>query len=151
MLIPEDEANSSLATGFQLEMNDIRRMQILPVAGGWRPVLEQFCSVQIELLRRYPERSVILALDLDGYIDRLQQVKTVIPEELKDRVYVLSVLSEPEDLKRLVSQKLEDWGCDMGRGCNEIETSVWANELLRHNLPELRRMKENGLIDFLLA
>ena len=134
-----------------MEMPDVRRLQILPVAGGWRPVIAQFQATQVALMRKFPHRSLILALDLDGDLDRLIEVRELIPEDLRSRVYVLGVRSEPETLQQLKRQSLEAWGADLAKGCHDVPNSPWSNAELAHNLLEIQRMQENGIVELLLS
>jgi hypothetical protein len=98
-VLPEDDANSRLANGFQLEFDALDRMQVLPVAGGWTEVLERFKSDHVGGMDRYPGRFMVLLIDFDGRDDRLAKAKDAIPGRLQDRVFVLRVWTEPEDLR----------------------------------------------------
>ena len=56
LVLPEDDANSSLANGFHLELGQIRQMQVLEVAGGWNEVLTLFESVHAAEMDRCRHR-----------------------------------------------------------------------------------------------
>ena len=99
LVLPEDNANRQIANGFQLDVSS-RQIQVLPETGGWIRVLECFTEDQIWAMDRFPERFMILLIDFDNKEARLQGVKAKIPSHLTERVFVLGVLSEPEDLKK---------------------------------------------------
>lgn len=101
MVLPEDDANRQIANGFHLQIDLAlqRRMQVLPVAGGWNDVLDQFRSEHISELTRHPNRIMVLLIDCDGDADRRRVAKTSIPPTLTERVFILGVLTEPEQLK----------------------------------------------------
>jgi hypothetical protein len=92
-VLPEDDANLQLATGFVLEF-PTRQIQRLPVAGGWREVFLRFESDHVSEMNKYPERLMVLVIDFDGN-DRLEEAQKVIPEHLTDRVFVLGAWAEP--------------------------------------------------------
>ena len=69
-VLPEDDANSRIATGFHLEVDSIRQMDVLPVAGGWAEVVNRFKSDHVSELDRYPTRYMILMVDFDKKSDR---------------------------------------------------------------------------------
>lgn len=52
---PEDDANRQIANGFILEIpeKNIRRIQVLPVASGWRKVVDQFLEEDVPGLERF--------------------------------------------------------------------------------------------------
>jgi hypothetical protein len=74
-------------------------------------------------------------------------VKNQIPSDLKDRVFVLGVLSEPEDLKGIKNKfetigtgKLENIGETLAQDCADSTNEFWGHDLLKHNKAELDRM-----------
>jgi len=140
LVLPEDDANRILANGFRLELDSTRQkqMQIDPVARGWRALLELFVSDHIPAMTRYPNRFVVLLIDFDRKDDRLNYAKSQIPDHLEDRVFILGVWSEPEDLK----VPLEEIGSALARDCREEIDVTWNHELLRHNVNELARLRE---------
>jgi hypothetical protein len=143
LVLPEDDANSQLANGFVLEVKHDRRIQILPEAGGWQSVCERFVSEHVKGMREYPERYLVLLLDFDGQTDRADKVKEKIPEDLRGRVFLLGVQSEPEDLKKIGLGSFEDVGRTLGKECRERANDVWTHDLLRHNVGELGRLEQS--------
>jgi hypothetical protein len=90
---------------------------------------------------RYPNRFMVLLIDFDGHEDRLAYAKKVIPERLTERVFILGVLTEPEDLKRAGLGSYETIGQDLAKECREETDAIWAHELLRHNSGEIDRLR----------
>ena len=143
LVLPEDDANLRLANGFHLEldMNRYRQMQVLPVAGGWNEVLDLFKSQHVMAMDRWPKRFMILLIDFDGHEDRLERARTVIPQHLSDRVFVLGALSEPEDLKPDLGS-FESIGSRMAEDCRQETHGTWGHRLLRYNAGEPKRRPE---------
>ncbi len=113
-------------------------MFVLPVAGGWAQVLERFLSDEVSDMESCPDRYMVLLIDLDSNEQRLGDARSRIPEHLKDRVFILGVWSEPEDLK---IGTLEAVGSALARDCREDTFATWNHTLLRHNEPELARLR----------
>lgn len=142
VVIPEDDANRQILNGFRNTLGvDFRKIQVEPVAGGWKKVLETFESDHIPTMGTFPKRHVLLLIDFDRDSNRIDEVKKVIPEELSDRVFVLGVFSEPEDLSKSIRQTEEMIGELLADAClNKVE-GLWSNPLLNHNNDELTRMQ----------
>jgi hypothetical protein len=143
-VLPEDDANRQLAKGFQFEVdsNRQRQMQVLSVAGGWNEVLNLFKDVHVKEMDRWPRRFMVFLIDFDNAEDRLRDAKARIPERLTDRVFILGVLSEPEDLKVDLGS-YEKIGLAMAKDCREETGTTWGHDLLRHNSSELDRLREH--------
>ena len=144
-VLPEDDANSRIATGFHLEVDSIRQMDVLPVAGGWAEVVNRFKSDHVSELDRYPTRYMILMVDFDKKSDRLKKVKAAIPEHLVERVFVLGSWSEPEDLKKNKLGTLESIGQTLAKECRDKTNTLWDHALIKHNVPEVARIPDNIL------
>ncbi len=144
LVLPEDDANRQLANGFYLEIewDRQRQMQVLRVAGGWREVLDLFMEVHVVEMDRWPRQRMVLLIDFDNVEDRLQDAKARIPERLTDRVFILGVLSKPEDLKGYLGP-YEKIGLAMAKDCREETNTTWGHDLLRHNASELGRLREH--------
>ena len=140
LVLPEDDANRQLAIGFRLDpFVSVRRMQVLPVAGGWAKVLESFRTDHVQKVQALPTRFMVLLIDFDGKDDRLDQAKAAVPDNLKDRVFVLGVWTEPEQL-RAVLDSYEKIGLRLAKDCREGTVQTWGHQLLRHNDDELERL-----------
>lgn len=142
LVLPEDDANSQLANGFHLQVALIRQMQVLPVAGGWIEVLDQFESDHVAGMDRYINRFMVLVIDFDRRDDRLAVAKARIPVRLTERVFILGAFSEPQDLKRARLGDYETIGSAMAQDCRDETDATWGHDLLQHNSSELDRLRE---------
>ena len=126
LVLPEDDANHQLATGFALGLDQLvgGRFKVLPVARGWIRVLELFISDHVVDMGLYRDRFMILLIDFDGDSARLRNAQARIPSNLMDRVFVLGSWLEPQDLTR--------------SGLGSCEESVWLR----------RRIVPKGLTSF---
>ncbi|MEG4802106.1 hypothetical protein QUB63_20100 [Microcoleus sp. ARI1-B5] len=149
LVLPEDDANRQIANGFINNLNvKERAIQVLPIAGGWGKVVEKFLKNQADEMKKLSKRRMVLLIDFDRKGERLNHVKSQIPEELQDRVFILGVLSDPEDLKRIKKRfesigtgKLEQLGDTLANDCSNDNTNgLWGHDLLKHNKTELDRM-----------
>ena len=116
---------------------------MLEVAGGWTAVLDRFKSDHICAMNQYPLRFMVLLIDFDGQEERLDQAKAAIPDSLIDRVFVLGVLTEPEQLKKALPGDYAAIGGGMARDCREGTDTIWSHALLQHNASEIRRLREH--------
>jgi len=139
LVLPEDDKNLQLATGFALESAN-RQIRPLPVAGGWRAVLQRFQFEHVAKMQQFPGRLMVLLIDFDRSHDRLAEVKGVVPGHLADRVFVLGTWTEPEDLKKAGLGSYETIGRSLARDCRFNTNTTWTHELLRHNAEELARL-----------
>lgn len=144
LVLPEDDANRQLATGFVLDLDRslLTRIQILPEAGGWMEVLDRFTKDHVVGMSRYPDRLMVLLIDFDGKKDRLDNAKAAIPNNLSERVFVLGSLTEPEALKKASLGTYETIGLSLAKDCRENTDYIWGHELLRHNASELDRLRD---------
>jgi hypothetical protein len=143
LVLPEDDANRQIANGFLLEPRlQARKIQILPTAGGWPRVLADLKSQHIELLRRYPDRHLVLIIDFDGNVaDRRQIFMADVPAELRDRVFLIGTRDEPEALKRLCEMSFECIGTKLASECGDgAYDGLWKHDDLVHNASELQRL-----------
>jgi hypothetical protein len=141
-ILPEDDANRQIANGFFLNLPSSRQRQfdVLEVAGGWNEVIERFCSVHAVKMEAVPTRFMVLVIDFDNQADRLAVVSPRIPLHLKDRVFILGTLSEPEKLKSELGS-YEAIGRAMAQDCRDGTDLLWAHRLLRHNASEILRLR----------
>jgi hypothetical protein len=143
-VLPEDGDNRQLAIEFQahLDLTRQRQMYVLDVADGWTRVLELFRSVHVTEMDRHPYRFMVLLFDFDGKANRLERAKSVIPEHLADRVFVLGAWNEPEDIKKEFGS-YEVVGRALAEDCREGTDKSWGHQLLQHNATELDRLRQN--------
>jgi hypothetical protein len=143
LVLPEDEANIQIANGFVLHPNlNDRAIQVMPPLRGWKKVVEAFTEEYApEMMGKYSDRMIVLLMDFDNnYESRLSYVKDQIPEDLKARVFVLGVLSEPENLSRDINKDFEKIGEALAKDCPDKTNELWGHNLLKHNKAELDRM-----------
>ncbi len=142
LILPEDDANRQIATGFILnESLNQRAIQVLPSAGGWKRVVEKFKDDYISTMLQYPNRMIVLMIDFDNDQEaRLSFVKHEIPDYLINRVFVVGVKSEPENLKREIRKTFEGIGEALANDCSDNTNKTWSHALLIHNKVEVDRM-----------
>ena len=144
-ILPEDDANRQVANGFLFDLHlATRSIQVLPEAGGWQAVLQRFQSDHLKTLDRFEQRFMILLIDCDGREDRLTEARKSIPTHLRERVWILGTLTEPEQLRQQLGS-YEKIGLALAKDCREETNATWGHELLRHNLIELDRLRERVL------
>ena len=88
-------------------------------------------------MRQYPQSMMVLLLDFDECEERLIYVESHIPEDIKNRVFVLGVQSNPESLKRDIQKSFEAIGESLATDCAENKNELWGHPLLIHNKTEL--------------
>lgn len=76
----------------------VQNIRVAEEAGGWQDVLSHFRLNHLREMRRFENQFMVLLLDFDGKRERLDKVKGEIPSDLRDRVFVLGTLTEPEKL-----------------------------------------------------
>jgi hypothetical protein len=142
-VLPEDDANRQLAVGFVMGIDMIHSRQIfvLPVAGGWKLVLQHFLSDHVSDMEKFPQRYMVLLIDFDSNEQRLGDATSDIPPALRERVFILGVWSEPEDLKRAGLGSYETIGLAMARDCRKETSATWHHDLLWHNEDQLARLR----------
>lgn len=140
-VLPEDDANHAIANGFLLNQHIApRSIQVLPCAGGWLKVRSQFQTEHIPPMERNPLRYMILLLDFDEMPNRRDEIAKVIPSDLSERVFIVGVWSEPEELKKAGLGSLESIGSNLALECENNTREYWDHELLRHNNIEVERI-----------
>ena len=144
LVLPEDDANRQLANEFhqQVDWSRYRQMQVLPVAGGWGEVLNLFENEHTAEMERCADRFMILLIDFDREQDRLREAQSRIPAHLIERVFILGVWSEPEDLRAALGSYAVI-GEAIARDCRDGTDKTWGHELLQHNAAELDRLREH--------
>ena len=139
-ILPEDDANRQLANGFALGVAT-NQLRVLPEAGGWAHVRDTFASDHVDGMQRFDGRLMVLLVDFDNNPSRLQDVQAGIPDDLADRVFILGVMSEPEDLKRNGLGSYESIGKALADECRTRGAAIWSHRLLQHNAAELERLR----------
>jgi hypothetical protein len=143
-VIPEDDANRQMALGFEKDVRvRARSLQILSPAGGWLKTLEKLSADYYPILESNSNSHVLALIDSDGDDQRITSALGDIPVHLRDRVFILGTLSQPETLKRALNATLEDIGVGVADGCFKEESELWNHEQLTHNSAELARLKSS--------
>lgn len=140
-VLPEDDANRIVANGFYVEIDSPRQVQILPVAGGWHRVLTVFTDGYAATMRANAHTHMVLLIDYDNSPTRLADVYATIAADVRDRVFVVGSLDNPEALKAALGESLEQIGRTMAQDCRDGSTHAFGHEHLRHNDPELVRLR----------
>ena len=80
-VLPEDDANRQIANGFLLDASlDSRAIQVLPCAGGWAKVRDEFAAVHTKEMRKCQHRHMVLLVDFDEIDDRAANVRSAVPD-----------------------------------------------------------------------
>lgn len=144
IVLPEDEDNIQIANGFLVHHPNLkeRAIQVMGPCRGWKKVVDVFTEeYALEMMGKYSDRMIVLLMDFDNnYEKRLSYVKDRIPPELKERVFVLGVLSEPKNLSRDINKDFEKIGEALAKDCPDKTNELWEHNLLKHNKGELDRM-----------
>jgi len=144
LVIPEDDANRDIVTGFinHVSVNS-RKIKVENVAGGWKKASDKFVEEYAEPMRKkFDKRHVLILIDLDGNTSRLKDEQDKIPEDLKDRVFVIGSQITPEKLSaNLGGMSKEKIGEALADECAGRDGTIWQSEMLAQNLPELERMR----------
>jgi len=141
LILPEDDAIRQIANGFILDPNlNESAIQVLPYDRGWENLLETFINDHLPKIRQFQERRMVLLIDFDRREDRFSYVQRDIPDDLRERVFILGVKSNPEMLKRVTKKSFEGIGETLAEDCANNTNELWGHNLLKHNRSELDRM-----------
>ena len=88
----------------------------------------------------YSKRIVVLLFDFDNDLERFSLVKSKIPLEFQNRVFVLGVNPEPETLRKSSGLNYESIGKNLASDCPKNRHELWSDDCLKHNEEELNRM-----------
>ncbi|GBO53934.1 hypothetical protein APA_1882 [Pseudanabaena sp. lw0831] len=149
-MLPEDDANRQIINGFILNLSvNKTAIQVLPIANGWKKVVDKFKNDHVSEMGKFPKRMIVLVIDFDDYKEpdglsyenRLIYIKSQVPEELQERVFILGSRTAPEKLKNDMKKSFEDIGEALAKDCVENTNETWEHHLLRHNENELKRVR----------
>ena len=142
LVIPEDDANRAIVNGLRNHLLiESHQIQVEHVAGGWIKALQTFAEDHVEPMQKYPDRHVLILIDLDGSKTRLEQAKNKVPELLKSRVFIMGSLETPEKLSTALNMSKERLGEALADECLGRNVGVWSHEMLAHNTDEVGRMQ----------
>jgi hypothetical protein len=140
-VLPEDDANGQIANGFLLDPHVmLRNIQVLEEAGGWENALAKLNSDYACPMEQYPLGFMVLLIDFDGRGTRFVEARDRVPAALKDRAFIVGALTRPEELRAELGT-YETIGKALAKDCRENTDTTWGSALLRHNEPELRRLR----------
>jgi hypothetical protein len=150
LVIPEDDANHDIVTGFRNHLSvKAGKIQVENVAGGWLKAIDKFADDHVMLMRKYAQRYVLILIDFDGNEDRIGYASGKIPEDLRERVFVMGSKVTPEKLSANLGMSKEKIGEALAEECLMGGTKVWLSEMLAHNQSELQRMQKSICPDLL--
>jgi hypothetical protein len=150
LVLPEDDANRQIINGFILNLNvNETAIQVLPIANGWKKVVDKFKNDHISEMGKFPKRLIVLVIDFDDYQEpdglsyenRLIYIKSQVPEDLQERVFILGSRTAPEKLKSDMKMTFEGIGEALAKDCTENTNETWDHHLLKHNEDELKRIR----------
>jgi hypothetical protein len=142
-VLPEDDANRQIANGFLLCCTvNLKAIQVLPIAGGWRKVIDRFQKELLQTMISNSHCHVVLVIDFDGKADRLQAVTETVPLIVRDRVFVIGLLTQPEDVFSAGLPIKEKLGEALANECFQSCHELWNHKLLAHNTNEVKRMSD---------
>jgi len=147
VVIPEDDANRQLVNGFLLHQSlKHGSIDVRSPAGGWEKVLD----ADFRRLMSPDLRHLILLVDFDGKFERRREYlekrfpSREDPEfEVRERVYLIGCLNEPEVLRRSCGMTFEQIGIALAGSCVNQEDGLWGHDELAHNKSELERLMRN--------
>jgi len=119
LIIPEDRADEQIANGFtKHDQVTLKQVQVMPYADGWPGVLNKFMTQYISYLRNYKNAYIVLLIDFDAkYESQRHRFDTAVPDDLKDRVFVVGAKEDPERLRQVMGKGFEEIGSDLADDC----------------------------------
>ena len=159
-ILCEDEINQNFAKVFILGLNNHQLLSpqietIKDVTGGWNKAVNDLNEVWLEQLRQNNHLFLLILIDSDGRSNRLNEILSAIPEEFKERVFIMGCLHEPEILKQQSHSAIKQMNkkekvSDEAVGKvlfqhykNNPKNNLWYSDELKHNADEIERLKEN--------
>lgn len=159
-VILEDAPYREILNGTKMTNFNYNLVKVKNPSRGWKAVFEDFDN-SIPLLRKYQHRHTLLLMDFDdedkssenNFTRRLKTFNDLIPNEFKDRVFILGVNHKESEalIKLFKTPDFEKIGKILVENCPKSDLSNWKNIHLECNLPEIERMKENGIFDWLFC
>lgn len=153
VVVQEDSPYRDLTNGIRnaVHVEGYRIDSRAPV-GGWRKVLASLEDMA-PLLDRYDRMHLLLLMDFDYEFDsRMARFQQAIDgQPYQNRVFLLGVDNkEFENLKQTLKQtNIERIGQMLVEGCPQQQTPVWQNQHLNCNQPEIQRMRDAGVFEWL--
>jgi hypothetical protein len=145
IVIPEDKANRDIINGFSeyLEINQ-RQFWVEDLARGWTNGSKRLDELARGHMIKYTHSYAVLVIDFDGQEDRGSKIRLALPKAVRDRIFIIGALSEPESLRDDTGLSYEGLGRQMAKSCSESNFDFWQRQkLLRHNMQEVGRLSES--------
>ncbi|MCK9372499.1 MAG: hypothetical protein M0P91_04830 [Sulfuricurvum sp.] len=161
VVLLEDDPYRSILNGIKNSFNiNERVIDDKKPSRGWAKVFDDLEN-NIHLLKRYPKCHILLLMDFDdkdktslsSFEKRTRRLNEITPPEYSERVFILGVNhKESEALKKYFKiSKFEHIGKKLIKDCPTGDLLDWQNTHLECNLPEIERMRENGVFDWLFT
>lgn len=161
IIFPEDGPYRKLLNGLTKRSYHVNAsvIDVKNPCGGWPKVFEALTE-NLHLLSKYENAHILLLMDFDDktlgelrFEERVAKFKELVPQDFENRVFLLGVNhKQAELLKKLF--KTSDWeaiGKLLISDCPNGDLSNWNNKHLACNLPEIQRMKQAGVLDWLFT
>ncbi|WP_156143415.1 hypothetical protein [Sulfurospirillum cavolei] len=158
VVLLEDKPYRSLMNGVKILQNvNDGCVDVKNPCDGWKKVFEEF-SQSLHLLSKYSECNILLLMDFDdvegslsSFQSRKDMLQRLTPSYCADRVFLLGVNhEESEALKDFFgTPDFEKIGKKLVEDCPHGDLSHWKNTHLECNLPEIERMRQNGIFGWL--
>lgn len=94
----------------------------------------------LHYLRVYPHAQILLLIDFDHADNRRSACEVAIPEDLRDRVFVIGSWNEPEDIRRDLHISFERMGTQLADECYRARYDLWTGPHFAHNEAERNRL-----------
>ena len=144
IILPEDDAIRQIVNGFCSSHclgNTNRILQIADEARGWSHAKTILEDTYVKYLKKFPKSRVIVVIDFDSQTARRDHMLQNVPEEIKERVFIIGSFSNPESLRNDLNKSFETIGKDVAEQCAaESADNLWDATLLRHNQAEIVRL-----------
>jgi len=150
-ILLEDAPYREILNGTKMTNFNYDVVKVNHLSRGWKVVFEDFMD-SIAMLKKYENRYTLLLMDFDyKFISRLEKFHQSVPEELKNRVFILGIDNKESDaLKSFFrTPNFEKIGKNLVENCSDGDLSNWKNIHLNCNLPEIERMRDAGIFDWL--
>jgi hypothetical protein len=85
---------------------------------------------------------MVLLIGFDDRAERLNYAMDRVPERLRDRVFIVGALSEPEKLKPSLGD-YETIGRNLAHDCRGGTDSTWGHDLLKNSAGEISRLRQH--------
>lgn len=162
LILCEDAINRDIAKGFILGLHDLHGfLNPSPIethhelAAGWCKAIDNLENSWINKLQDNPNLFLLVLIDSDGRMDRIQEIKSKLPNDLINRISVMGCFHQPETLKKQAHTAIkqmdkkakvsdENVGKALFQHCKDNpENNLWHSDELKHNLAEIEQLKEN--------